>query len=92
MKNTELVKIAEETMNKLFAGRKDIEIKICSKRHNGVAIMPFHIGKEKGLNGYEYTFRNAIGFGVTVYAIAGADNVINKINKAYSHLAENYKL
>lgn len=89
MTNAELVKIAEETMNEIFAKetRNKIEITVKSTKHNGAWCVAYTV--REGVTNYggdfKYTSKNQISYPCTVYAIAGKDNIVKKLHEWYDN-------
>ena len=87
MTNAELVKIAEKTMNEIFAKetRNKIEITVKSTKNNGAWCAAYRV--REGVTNYggdlKYTSKNQISYPCTVYAIAGKNNIVKKLHAWY---------
>lgn len=85
MTNAEVIRIAKERVTEMFAKRttktgEEFKITVTKARHNGAhvnvkAIIPAHDSRPAE----QWT----VGYGCTVYAIAGRENIVKRINEAY---------
>lgn len=78
MKNNELVAMVIEAVEKRFAGRQ-VKITVTPIKHNGVSVCV----KDEFVNRNGDKEFNQIGQNLTVYAVAGKENILNKINNWY---------
>lgn len=85
MKNTELLKIANETTRQIFKNEEDVKIDVKSIPANGAFIHVSRVSKGGGICNYPTC--SQIGFNCKVYAIAGKENVIKKIHLMYGRHA-----
>ena len=74
MENNELVSYVYDAVDAIFTGR-DVIIKVTPIRYNGVCVSV----KERTESG---NF-NQIGYNLTVYALSGKENILNKIKRWY---------
>lgn len=78
MKNNELVAMVIEAVEKRFAGRQ-VKITVTPVKHNSVHICVKDVFVNR--NGDKEV--NQIGQNLTVYAVAGKTNILNKISNWY---------
>ena len=88
MTNVELVKLAEDTLKAIISDwecdRGYYEATVKPTKHNGAFCRVCHVSEEPIIGSDKtYISKNQILFNLTVYAIAGEENIKKKIVKYY---------
>lgn len=79
MKNAELKELVYNTVKEMFGD--EYEARVREVGHNGVAVTVIHHWNEK------YTKESVVGYPTRVYAISGADNVVESLRKSFERFA-----